>query len=72
MFKVLAEMLLRGRAHGGIFCSCKGIDLNIRQYETVRNRNPTGKVIGLSELTELAQINRSHNGLFTAANQHDA
>lgn len=36
------------------------------------NLDSTGKVIGLSEPTKLAQINRSHNRLFVVAILHEA
>lgn len=72
MFKVPCEGMLRGLPHGSTFWFCRSIDLSVNQCEAVQNRHSTGKVIGVSEPAELAQINRSLNRLFTAVIRHDA
>lgn len=66
------EVLLTGLAHRTAFWSCTSIDLSIKECKAVQNRHSTGKVIGVSEPAELAQINRSLNRLFMAAIWHDA
>lgn len=72
MFKVPWGGMLRGRPHGSTFWFRRSIDLSVNQCEAVQNRHSTGKVIGVSEPAELAQINRSLNRLFTAVIRHDA
>ena len=54
-------------AHGRAFWVCRSIDLSVKQCEAIQNRLSTGKVIGVGEPAELAQINRPLNRLFTAA-----
>lgn len=62
----------QGSPHGSSLFSCRSIDLSINQCEVVQNEHSTGKVIGMSEPAELAQINRSLNRLFLSVIWHDA